>query len=93
MSHKYAKLMLKLCRSGLYVPENIYLCHENRFINSSLESGHKLSRSWLIKLMMIAPLAEHASMNARWRLFLKVISIKLIPKHAQIVVPVPMFAR
>jgi hypothetical protein len=55
--------------------------------------GHKLNKSWLIKLMMIAPLAEPASMNARLKLLLKVISTKLILRFAQIVVLVPMFAR
>ena len=43
--------------------------------------------------MMIALLAAPALMNVRWKLFLKVISIKLIPKYALIVVLVPMFVR
>ncbi len=43
--------------------------------------------------MMIAPLAEPASMNALWKLFLKVISTKSILKLAPIVAPALMFAR
>ncbi len=54
--------------------------------------GHKLNKSWLIKSMMIALLAEPASMNVLWKLFLKVISTKSILKLAPIVALVPMFA-
>jgi hypothetical protein len=43
--------------------------------------------------MMIAPLAEPASMNVLWKLLLKVISTKLIPKFAPIVAHAPMFVR
>gem|GEM_PF-5092206 len=42
---------------------------------------------------MIVRLAELASMNALWKLFLKVISTRSIPKPVQTVVPVQMFAR
>jgi len=56
-------------------------------------AGHKLNKSWLIKLMMIAPHAEPASMNALWKLFLKAIFTKLTLKFAPIAAHVPMYAR
>jgi len=43
--------------------------------------------------MMIAPLAELALMSALWKLFLKVISTKLILKFVPIAALVLMFAR
>jgi len=43
--------------------------------------------------MKIAPLAEPASMNAPLKLFLKVIFIKLTPRFARNVAPVPMYAQ
>ncbi len=55
--------------------------------------GHKLNKSWLIKSMMIALLAELASMNVLLKLSLKVISTKSTRKPAPIVARVPMFAR
>ncbi len=43
--------------------------------------------------MMIAPLAELASMNALWKLLPKVIFIKLIRKYVPIVALALMFVR